>query len=399
MTATESGREAVSIVCVFNEPDVLDSTLRRSIDAGLGDAPRTEFIPVDNRGGEFATAGAALNHGARQAVNPVIVFVHQDVFLHSLVELERAARDLLADPAIGVMGAAGVDARRHAQGRIRDRIVGLGVPAPRPRDVESMDEVLFMLPRAQWLQEPLADEAGLGWHAYAVEYSARMRSRGRRAVVRDIPLTHNSLSTNLRHLDVARRWVADAYPELLPLQTTCGAIERVDSSRGFAGLGRRVRSLARWERESRVATTVRDTVRTGDVILADIRFSIDELATAVDALEICAADLADSTGEATAVEGLSRWGRRFSAATLDVAGMNDLLRGSSIGQLVVLTNLTPAALAELSLADADHIVGYSQEAGIWVAVGAGRTAAEVVWPSRRSKPYAGVLRTTAAAAS
>ena len=102
-------RTPVSIVCVFNAPDVLASCLNRSIDEGRSGASMTELITVDNRDKKFATAGAALNHGAAQAHNDVVVFVHQDVYLHSLPELERAAYELLTAPQIGVMGAVGID--------------------------------------------------------------------------------------------------------------------------------------------------------------------------------------------------------------------------------------------------------------------------------------------------
>ena len=103
MSAPTTSRTPVSIVCVFNDPEVLEQCLARSIAAGLSGAPDTEFLPVDNRGGAFSTAGAALNHGAGLAHNPVIVFVHQDVVLHSLEELERAAHILEGDAAtIGV---------------------------------------------------------------------------------------------------------------------------------------------------------------------------------------------------------------------------------------------------------------------------------------------------------
>jgi len=84
-------RTPVSIVCVFNDPDVLTSCLERSILLGLADAPETEYLPVDNTDGQFASAGAALNDGARRARHDDVVLVHQDVYLHSLVALERAA--------------------------------------------------------------------------------------------------------------------------------------------------------------------------------------------------------------------------------------------------------------------------------------------------------------------
>ena len=85
-------RTPVSIVCVYNDPAVLESCLAASIKAGPGASRQTEVIPVDNVSNAFASAGAALNHGARMARNEVVVFVHQDVYLHSLPALEAAAR-------------------------------------------------------------------------------------------------------------------------------------------------------------------------------------------------------------------------------------------------------------------------------------------------------------------
>ncbi|MGI8730363.1 MAG: glycosyltransferase family 2 protein, partial [Solirubrobacteraceae bacterium] len=103
-------RASVSIVCVANDERVRLDCLDRSIGAHLPEAPRTEYIPVDNRDGRFASAGAALNHGAARATGDVVVFVHQDVYLHSLAALERAAGVLMRRGDIGLHGAAGITA-------------------------------------------------------------------------------------------------------------------------------------------------------------------------------------------------------------------------------------------------------------------------------------------------
>lgn len=386
----EARRTPVSIVCVFNAPDVLANCLERSIHEGRADASMSELIAVDNCAGEFSTAGAALNYGAAKALNDVVVFVHQDVYLHSLPELERAAHELLVAPHIGVMGAVGIDGSGRILGRIRDRVIGLGEPAPVPRDVESMDEVLFMVTRDRLQREPLADDARLGWHAYAVEYSARTRAAGLRAVVRDIPLTHNSLSTNLRNLDVAHRRVGDSYPTLLPLRTTCGIIHS-DVGAGRARLiSRRARGLARWERESRAALGARGIVPTRDVVLADVRFAIDEIASRSGASTLRALDLDIPGGTATEVNGLERFGLPTSAATVDLATMATEIAGRSAGELMVLANLEVHDLDSLDLAGIRRIVGFSHEARLWVVLGVSRSDMGDLWQDRRSRPYAGV---------
>ena len=79
---------SVSIICVFNDPEVRRGCLDRSI-AEHRDEAAVEYLPIDNVDGSFATAGAALNHGASLASHDYLVFVHQDVYLHSLAALER----------------------------------------------------------------------------------------------------------------------------------------------------------------------------------------------------------------------------------------------------------------------------------------------------------------------
>ena len=386
----QADRTPVSIVCVFNAPDVLASCLKRSIDEGRASAPRTQLIAIDNRHGEFATAGAALNHGAAEALNDVVVFVHQDVYLHSLSELERAAHELLLAPQIGVMGAVGIDRDGRILGRIRDRVIGLGEPARSSSNVESMDEVLFMITRDRWQLEPLADDARLGWHAYAVEYSARMRSCGLRVVVRDIPLTHNSLSSNLRHLDVAHQCIGDRYPSLLPLRTTCGTIHPKGGGQYAAMITRRASGLSRWERESRAATGARGVVPIRDVILADVRFAIDDIAAVSGATAIRALDREVPGGTATMVDGLERHGRPTSAATVSLAAMAVEIDRRKEGELIVLANLDARDLRLLDVAGIPRVVGFSQEARLWMVVGVSRSEIGELWQGRRSRPYGGL---------
>jgi hypothetical protein len=193
---------SVSIVCVYNDPAVRRECLGRSIRASGRHAPGVEYLPVDNVDGRYRSAGAALNHGAWMARNDVVVFVHQDVFLHSLAAVTRAAGQLRPG-GLGVLGAVGVRGDGRIAGRVRDRAVLLGAPVQQPVDVDSVDELLFMVPRPLVLRHPLTESPDMAWHAYAVEYGLRVRRLGLRVGVTDIPLTHNSLTTNLARLDVA----------------------------------------------------------------------------------------------------------------------------------------------------------------------------------------------------
>ena len=216
---------SVSVVCVYNNLKVRQQCLDRSIEALCAETSDVEYLPIDNVDGTYPSAGAALNHGVSLAKNDVIAFIHQDVFLHSLAALTVAAGQM-AEGGFGLLGAVGVRSDARIVGRIRDRVVLLGDAVDRPTDVDSVDEVLFLAPRSQLLRDPLTESRDMAWHAYAVEYGLRVQRRGLRTGVADIPLTHNSLSTNLDRLDEAHQAIAKSYPDMLPVRTTCGVITR-----------------------------------------------------------------------------------------------------------------------------------------------------------------------------
>lgn len=388
MNTSNAPRTPVSVVCVFNDPDVLESCLTRSVDAGLAEAPQTELIAIDNRGNPFTTAGAALNHGARQARNEVVVFVHQDVVLHSLPALERAAALLMDDHGIGMIGAVGIDHRRTIVGRMRDRVVQIGEPAPTPRDVDSLDEVLIMMRRDQILDQPLSEDPLLAWHAYGVEYACRVRRAGMRATALDLAITHNSLTINLDRLDVAHRKVGDDYPELLPIRTTCGTVFRGDGPGGVSRTLRRARGAAIWWGES-VEARAMQRIDGGPVVLADIRLIIDDAVSLAGKSALRVIDVA-STG--SSVDGLRRFGHDFAVESVDVAKARERAIATPADEVTLITGLERDDVAALALGDdVPHIVGHWRDTGSWVLVGVDRDVVAPLWSETRNRPFAGVL--------
>src|SRR5690606_14409340 len=105
MKAAVTGRVPVSIICVSNDEEVLRDCLQRSFDAREDRGSRSELIVINNTGNPFTSAGAALNHGVQGAANDVCVFVHQDVYLHSIAKLEEAAWRVANDDKVGMAGA------------------------------------------------------------------------------------------------------------------------------------------------------------------------------------------------------------------------------------------------------------------------------------------------------
>lgn len=403
MTGDRGRRTPVSIVCVFNDAHVRSACLDRSIRAGLAHAPQTEYLPVDNTDGRFRSAGAALNDGARRARHDVVVFVHQDVYLHSLVALERAAAALQDDPRTGMVGAVGITPRGTVAGVVRDRVVLIGAPSSPSVDVDSVDEVLFLVERARVVAAPLSEDPDLAWHAYAVEYGARVRREGLRVTTHDVLLTHNSMTTNLDRLSDAHARVAALYPELLPMRTTCGVVRAAPQRGRWRTTLRRRHGAAVWLRESLAAARLarRDGVPLRDVVLGDVRLDVDD---ALDALGVTGIDVLNLEATAAAdpawsVTSLPRRGRDVAASAPTVEDVAAHLGAGRPGRATLVTGLDEGALAHLSpvLRGVPHLLGLADDTGAWLLCAPGAPGLRQLWPGRRNAAFGLRRRTTPAA--
>jgi hypothetical protein len=385
----ENPRIPVSIVCVSNDLLVLNDCLIRSVDTHRQSAPGTELIVVQNSQRQFSTAGAALNHGVSLAHNEVCVFVHQDVYLHSLVRLEEAAAALMADVEIGLLGAQGITQDGELQQRVRDRVVLTGRASDGLLEVDSLDEFLFMARRDQLLEVPLSADPNLAWHAYAVEYGARMRSLGKRVLAAPIPLTHNSLTTNLDRLKEAHMHVGQLYIDQLPITTTCGVIDGAASPQHRFLATQRWRY--RWLKGTRHAYAGRRALGQLPVVLSDIRFDVDDLLEAcgettlvvmsLDAAMQPDADLAED------IE-LGRLGRKFAFRVADSETLLHRVACRTEDESLLLTNLDSAFLRELNAVprDAAWLLGFTQSLGYWLVLGPAAKASPQAWRLPSAKP-------------
>lgn len=386
-----SRRVAVSIVSVWNNEAVRLDCLDRSIEDQRAQTPDLEYLPVDNRGQRHATAGAALNEGVRDATRDVVVFVQQDIYLHSLVALEEAAAVLMDDPGLGLVGAVGIGADGRIRGRIRDRLVLIGETDDEPMPVDSLDEVLFLARRSDLLEDPLSEDPVLAWHAYAVEWGQRRRGEGRAVVAIDIPMSHNSLSTNLARLDEAHAAVARMHPDLLPLQTTCGVIGATGRTQALRASGFLAdhRWRLRWAKASLAARTAHRAAGGGStVVLGDLRRDIDRIAEHAGDGPIRVHNVV--AGDRPFME--SPEGTRLRRASYDVVFTSGPLESGPVvddaGGACIWTNVDVDQLAKLRVhvGSAPHVVGYHDDIGYWVLVGDAARHADEIWTEPQSRP-------------
>jgi hypothetical protein len=180
----------ISVVCVYNSQEILKKHLLKSL---ANQTAKYELIRVDNSGGNFKAACKALNHGGRKAKGEYLMFVHQDVVLYSRFWLEDVEKILDNVSLLGVAGCSGMGEDGKMPGFIKDRGCLWGRPVTEPKEVQSLDECLLIVPKAVFDRFKF-DETLPGWHAYGVDYCLTVREHGLKAYVIPAFIHHDSLN-------------------------------------------------------------------------------------------------------------------------------------------------------------------------------------------------------------
>jgi Glycosyltransferase like family len=384
---------SVSIVCVYNDPGVRQGCLDRSIRENAGEGLDVEYIPIDNVHGAYRSAGAALNYGATLAKNDVVVFVHQDAFLHSLEMVVRAAGRMRVD-RFGLLGAVGVAADGLVVGQVRDRVVLIGKRAHCPSDVDSVDEVLFMAPRSLILSERLTESSAMAWHGYAVEYGLRVKGLGLRVGVADIPLTHNggrSGNFDRLGLDIAHGAIANQYPDMLPVRTTCGVLRRKKAARHRGIQFETVRSGYRWLSKSFALRQALDR-KLGPIVLADINLDVDRIIERCPGRRLAIVNFSAETRISNFYNSkleLARSHGRVVMSARDHEQPSLTLRTYPRGSWLLVTNVLPQDLCKDSAnwPTDGRILGFHVSTGFWALFGPSSAELREHWRSRTMKPF------------
>lgn len=214
---------SVSIVTVFNKPDVVErcllATLRRQAGASF------EWIGVDNTAHAYPGAAEALNAGARRARGEILLFTHQDVSLYGeawIAGLERWMRSLADVGVAGVVGPRASDGMMV--GYLKDRKAVAGHPLAAPAEVQTLDECVLAMRRATWERHPFDESIG-GWHVYGVDACLRTRAAGLRSYALPLFIHHDSAAVNLAGLAEAHERVyRDHGARERTIYTTCGVV-------------------------------------------------------------------------------------------------------------------------------------------------------------------------------
>lgn len=163
-----------SIICVYNNPDMLEGCLQKSLN---GQDAQYELISIDNTQGRFTSAAEALNCGADKAKGEYLMFVHQDVSFSTnwLSDvLDQISRVGEISKQWGVLGLMGVRVKGGFLGHIIDLHGHLYNP-PLPGEVASLDEVCLIIRKDSGLR---FDESLGGFHLYGADLCLQAAVKG-----------------------------------------------------------------------------------------------------------------------------------------------------------------------------------------------------------------------------
>jgi hypothetical protein len=186
----------ISIVCPFRNRGILESWLLKSLRTQTA---RCEIITIDTARHGFSSAAQALNFGGRQARGKYIIFVHQDVDLVSTSWLEDAEALLDSIPNLGIAGVVGsAEGGDSVSERIRNVIAHgddrelIGNPISAPVPVQTLDELLLIIPRKVFQMYQFDEHTCDGWHLYGADYCLSMVATGKGVYVIPMYVIHKS---------------------------------------------------------------------------------------------------------------------------------------------------------------------------------------------------------------
>ncbi len=167
----------ITVICVYNNEDVFNNTLKASLekqDIGY------ELVALDNRGGQFTSAAAALNCGAQSHTGDgIFIFVHQDIEFVSNDSLRKFAESIekfRTGDIVGVAGAKSAVRKIYTNITYGNEYKKYTEPPYNTYglekdfvSVDTVDECLFGMKKETYEMYKFNEQVCDGWHFYAAE--------------------------------------------------------------------------------------------------------------------------------------------------------------------------------------------------------------------------------------
>lgn len=181
----------ISIICVYNDRDVLENHLLKSLEK---QTIEYELILLDNTLNKFNSSAEALNYGGRKAKGQYLMFIHQDFefcFNTALIEILNTLKTL---ENIGIAGVAGKYSRNcvsniyEGQPPVRAGQIHITDPV----EVQIIDECVIIIPKKIFEKLQFDEVTCDNWHLYAHDYCLAAKRAGYKVYVLPIAGYHAS---------------------------------------------------------------------------------------------------------------------------------------------------------------------------------------------------------------
>lgn len=190
---TEEKDYPISIICIYNNPDLLNTLLIPSL---RQQTIPYELILIDNQNQKYSSAAKLLNDQVKFGKGKYLLFLHQDIELCKKDFLEKIIEYMDGLPGAGIAGVAGCSPSFN--GIISN--IYHGVPKKpagsifikTPTRVQTVDECCFVIPNSFLKKYPFNENICQDWHLYAVEYSLHVLELGLQVYVLPLKLYHRS---------------------------------------------------------------------------------------------------------------------------------------------------------------------------------------------------------------
>jgi len=213
-----------SIITIYKNKDVLEKNLLSSLNQQKD--TNFEFIGIDNTLKRFSSAAAAFNSQIREIHGDFIIFCHQDVEFKDEKTLVKMEKYLISiGNCLGIAGVAGMGFKGQKIGNIWDCDKNWGKFIDKPEEAQTLDEVLFIIPKQVWSKYQFDADNFDGWHLYGADYCLNMLKLGLKVYVLPIFVYHHAKrGGNVRDLYKYQRRLYKKYRQTI--YTTCGKITK-----------------------------------------------------------------------------------------------------------------------------------------------------------------------------
>lgn len=182
----------LSLIACVSRTDILRKVLLSS--PGIESGRKHELIILNNSdNSRFHSIAEAYNEGAQQAKGRYMAFIHQDTALLEAQWVDDLLR-LLKGQHFGIAGPSGVVGNHlfySDSGVLRTNPELAFTEVLR---ADSLDEALFVVPRAVWSEHRFDPRIVLGFHLCAAEYCLRMKAIGLPVLLVPIRYRHLNLA-------------------------------------------------------------------------------------------------------------------------------------------------------------------------------------------------------------